>query len=124
MTSASGHLNLWLDGHQIHTREQPARFQPDSDRISTRLNRGTSRLVARVQPGENKPAQFHLRFRRRSSRAEHEQLMSHALASDGDVDRGRAIFTNAEKSSCIRCHRLGSEGGRIGPDLTRPRLLG
>ncbi|MCH2203256.1 MAG: HEAT repeat domain-containing protein [Fuerstiella sp.] len=118
MTSASGYLNLWLDGHQIYIREQPARFQPDSDRISTRLNPGTSRLVARVQSGENNPVQFHLRFRRRSSKAEHEQLMSYALASDGDVDRGRAIFRNAEKSSCIRCHRLGSEGGRIGPDLT------
>ncbi len=28
------------------------------------------------------------------------------------------MFHDAEKTRCITCHRLGSEGGKVGPDLT------
>src|SRR5207237_6067245 len=31
---------------------------------------------------------------------------------------GRALFLNAEKSQCLKCHRLGDQGERIGPELT------
>ena len=34
------------------------------------------------------------------------------------MQRGRQIFFNAEKSQCVKCHRLGDQGERIGPDLT------
>ncbi|MEO2017535.1 MAG: PVC-type heme-binding CxxCH protein [Fuerstiella sp.] len=118
LTSATGHLSLWLDGDQIHTRRKSAAFRPDSDRFPIELNSGTSWLVARIEPGINDSPRFHLHFRRRSSKAEHEQLVAYALQSRGNVNRGREIFAATEKSLCIRCHRLGAQGGRIGPDLT------
>jgi putative heme-binding domain-containing protein len=118
LTSATGHLKLWLNGEEIHSRGEPGKFQPDSDRIPTSLKSGTSLLVARIKPGGNDLGRFHLRFRRRSSKAEHERLIAVALKSNGDVNRGRAVFVKAEKSLCIRCHRLGPDGGRVGPDLT------
>ncbi len=34
---------------------------------------------------------------------------------NGDVTRGRAVF---EKALCIKCHKFGSEGEGVGPDLT------
>lgn len=36
----------------------------------------------------------------------------------GDVQRGKAIFT---KANCVKCHRFGSEGQGVGPDLTSVR---
>ena len=36
----------------------------------------------------------------------------------GSALRGREVFFESEKSQCIKCHRLGEKGGRIGPDLT------
>lgn len=118
LTSATGRLRLWLNGDEIHAREESGEFQPDSDRISTTLKSGTSLLVANVGPDGSESARFHLRFRRRSSKIEHERLVAYALKTVGSVDRGRKVFANAEKAACIRCHRLGPEGGRIGPDLT------
>jgi putative heme-binding domain-containing protein len=118
LTSATGRLSLWMPGGEIHAREKPGQFLPDSDRIPVRLESGTSLLVARIEPDGGDAARFHLRFRRRSSKAEHERLIAHALKTDGNVDRGRKVFANVEKSSCIRCHQMGIEGGRIGPDLT------
>jgi putative heme-binding domain-containing protein len=37
------------------------------------------------------------------------------LVSTGDAARGRERFT----ADCARCHRVGNEGGVLGPDLTR-----
>ena len=41
-----------------------------------------------------------------------------ALSRAGNPERGRQVFQNAEKSQCIKCHRLGDQGERVGPDLT------
>ncbi len=35
---------------------------------------------------------------------------------DGDADRGRSLFFGSE-ASCSACHRVGEEGGSIGPNL-------
>jgi putative heme-binding domain-containing protein len=38
---------------------------------------------------------------------------------DGDPDRGRELFFDPEgPSRCAGCHRIGDEGGDIGPELT------
>jgi putative heme-binding domain-containing protein len=37
--------------------------------------------------------------------------------TNGDADRGRALFFGS-KASCSACHRIGEEGGDIGPNLT------
>lgn len=39
------------------------------------------------------------------------------LAEGGNADRGRALFVG--KGTCSTCHRVGNEGGTIGPDLTK-----
>jgi putative heme-binding domain-containing protein len=35
----------------------------------------------------------------------------------GDVRRGQTVF-NSAKAACIQCHRLGYQGGDVGPELT------
>lgn len=36
---------------------------------------------------------------------------------EGDIRRGQNVF-NSAKAACIQCHRLGYQGGDVGPDLT------
>ena len=36
----------------------------------------------------------------------------------GDANEGREIFREKPEAGCIRCHRIGKEGGEIGPNLT------
>lgn len=40
------------------------------------------------------------------------------LLAGGDATRGRAVFFG-KKVACSACHAIGTEGGRIGPDLTK-----
>jgi quinoprotein glucose dehydrogenase len=36
----------------------------------------------------------------------------------GDAGRGRTIFFERVQVSCLRCHKIGDQGGAVGPDLT------
>jgi putative heme-binding domain-containing protein len=50
---------------------------------------------------------------RQARMAEYEPLLK-----GGDPGRGRAVFFG-KGVACATCHRVGDEGGRVGPDLTR-----
>jgi hypothetical protein len=45
-------------------------------------------------------------------------LTQSALTRAGDRERGRKLFFDVDKSLCLRCHRLGDQGERMGPELT------
>jgi putative membrane-bound dehydrogenase-like protein len=115
LASSSGALEVWIDGHSIYRRDEPAAFRPDADRFDADLAAGTRRILVQVA-GAVAP-KLHLHFRRRSPTSEHERLTQLALTTNGDAERGRAVLVN-EKSACLKCHRLGGEGGTIGPELT------
>jgi putative membrane-bound dehydrogenase-like protein len=115
--SSRGSLQVWLNGRSLHRRDQVQNFQIDSDRFAATLAKGVNRLL--VQVGPSKAAvEFHLRFRRKSTTAEQERLTQAALARAGNPQRGRTLFFDVEKSQCLKCHRLGEQGERIGPELT------
>jgi putative membrane-bound dehydrogenase-like protein len=40
------------------------------------------------------------------------------LIEGGDAEQGREVFRSS-KAACFTCHRVGAEGGSIGPDLTK-----
>jgi quinoprotein glucose dehydrogenase len=37
----------------------------------------------------------------------------------GDAERGRQIFFEKAEVNCVRCHRIGPDGGEVGPELTK-----
>jgi putative heme-binding domain-containing protein len=43
------------------------------------------------------------------------------VAAEGDPERGRAVFEG--KGGCLECHRVGTAGSRLGPNLTRIGLV-
>jgi putative heme-binding domain-containing protein len=117
LASSSGSLRVWLNGKEVYDRPQERKFQLHSDRFAGTLAKGVNRVL--VQTGRAKTgAEFHLNFRRKSSSADRERLTQAALTRGGNAERGRKLFFDAEKSLCMKCHRLGEQGERIGPELT------
>ena len=117
LASSNSTLQVWLNGRAVHRREKAGAFQADSDRFAAELTTGVNRVVVQLAAIDVSTL-FHVRFRPLSSSAEHERLTQFALQNTGDVARGKAIFLNAEKSLCLKCHRLDDQGGGIGPNLT------
>lgn len=57
-------------------------------------------------------------FRARAVTADPKAHMEFALKNAGEVERGRALFSDLKGVSCIKCHRVGALGGDLGPDLS------
>jgi putative heme-binding domain-containing protein len=91
-------------------------FQPDADRFEIDLGQGLNRLFVEVASSAH-PAEWQVRFRRKSSTIEHERLVQMALTRAGDPEAGRKLFDDVEKTLCLKCHRMGDRGERIGPEL-------
>ncbi len=72
----------------------PPSLQPVVEELIVTLNKSKEERLSRLEEIEN------------------------ALAT-GDIDRGRAIFFG--KATCYTCHKIGQEGGDLGPDLTSIR---
>jgi putative membrane-bound dehydrogenase-like protein len=117
LASSRGNLQVWLNGKSIYERNRPGKSVIDADRFGGTLHKGDNRLVVLTTSSAN-AAEFQVRFRRKSDKAEHEKLTLAALARAGNVERGRTVFFEKEKSQCLKCHQLGSQGERIGPELT------
>ena len=115
--SSRGGLEVWLNGKSIHRRAAPGKYQTDSDRFTATLEKGANRVLVEASSADDS-VEFHLRFRRKSAKEEHEKLTQNALAKTGNVERGRKLFLDKEKSQCLKCHQMGSDGEKIGPDLT------
>ncbi len=117
LASSRSTWEVFLNGKTLHRRAAPGKFQLDADRFPATLQQGMNRIL--IDAGSpNEAFEFHLRFRRKSSKAEHEALTQAALTRPGNAGRGSKIFFDKEKSQCIKCHQLGNQGERIGPELT------
>jgi putative membrane-bound dehydrogenase-like protein len=109
-------LTVWLNGKAIYEHAAGAPPPEDFDRITATLVQGSNRLLVRASAAT--APEFRMRFRRQSPRAEHEKLARAALTRHGNRELGRKLFFDTEKSLCLKCHRIGDQGERIGPELT------
>jgi putative membrane-bound dehydrogenase-like protein len=114
-TGSGGALEVWLNGKSLYRVEKLPDNRNAPVRFAGELAKGNNRVLVRVG---SSAAEFSMSFRRKSSTAAHEKLTQAALTRTGDVERGRKVFLNAEKSLCVKCHRVGEQGERIGPELT------
>ncbi len=118
LSTSSGPLEIQLDGKTIYKRDKPQEYRLDSDRFSAALAKGDNRLTVLLGPDTEMKGQFQLRFRRKSATQAHEKLIAAALARSGNVEQGKAVFQNLEKSLCLKCHRVQEQGEKTGPELT------
>ena len=118
LMSSNSAWKVWFNGKQVFDRTEVRRFQADADRFEAELAKGTNRLLILLSSVPDTGFEFHARVRRKSSKAEHERLVEAALTRPGNVERGRKLFLTVEKSQCLKCHRLGEQGEKIGPELT------
>jgi putative heme-binding domain-containing protein len=69
-------------------------------------------------PAEVKPSVEQLMTKLRDVQASRLKRLKEmeARIADGDLERGRKLFFG--KAICWTCHKVGADGGKLGPDLT------
>lgn len=117
LARADAGLRVWLQDELVFQQRMPAASGVRPARFDVTLHEGRNRILVLLETSGPKAA-FSLNFRRRSASPRHEQLAEAALSRTGDPERGRRLFFSNAKVQCAKCHRVGAEGGRIGPDLT------
>jgi putative heme-binding domain-containing protein len=113
----TGLAAVLLNGKLVYRREKPGVIGPYTDRFEAALQKGRNVLIVQLT-GVKAVAEFQVRFRRKTASADQERYTLAALSRTGNPAVGRELFFNAEKSLCIKCHRIGEQGERIGPELT------
>jgi putative membrane-bound dehydrogenase-like protein len=110
-------IRIWINGKQAFKRDEVQPFLADSIRFDATFEKGKNRVLIHF-PTPKADIDFHLRFRRKSSTALHEKLTQAALTRAGNIEKGSKLFLNIERTQCLKCHRVGEQGEKIGPDLT------
>lgn len=116
-TTATTPSTIWLDGKVVYERDRPGVPGPYPEKFEANLEKGQHQLLVRLS-GVKEAGEFQLRFRRKSATAALERLALASLSRAGNPEAGRRTFFNAEKSLCIKCHRVGNQGEAFGPELT------
>ena len=132
-------LIVWLNGKKVFESQGDRGFTPGQDRVEVDLLAGTNRVL--VECGNSGGGwQYAVEL---SAQPDHGFLQApaagafdpdafakHAVDNKGDFAKGQALFNDLKGLACIKCHKVGKEGGDVGPDLSgiglkypRPQLI-
>ena len=132
-------LIVWLNGKKVFESQGDRGFTPGQDRVEVDLLAGTNRVL--VECGNSGGGwQYAVEL---SAQPDHGFLQApaagafdpdafakHAVDNKGDIAKGQALFNDLKGLACIKCHKVGTEGGDVGPDLSgiglkypRPQLI-
>lgn len=90
----------------------PYPYHPDEDwffgRITEEESSSLASQVARTTTTDNAVLVYN---------EQTVKALAHEALEKGRAQRGVAVFASA-RSACLTCHKIGSQGGSVGPDLT------
>lgn len=121
-------LTLWLNGEKVYEFLDRRGFDHDQTKFEVKLQSGKNLLVAKcgnrgggwqmaVAVSETADHAF-LRGSTDSKGIDPESFRTFAQTNRGDAKQGKAIFQDLKGLACVKCHAVGGEGGKLGPDLS------
>lgn len=110
-------IKVWVNGELVHDHLVDRGLVVDQDQAIVNLRKGENTIL--VKCGQNRGGwNFHARIACvYAANSEGGSDKSIALYLKGNAARGREVFFQGAVG-CAKCHAVGDEGGRVGPDLT------
>jgi putative membrane-bound dehydrogenase-like protein len=119
-------LTVWLNDEKVYDFQNRRGFTAEESHVDVPMVKGTNRLL--VKCGNRGGGwQFSVAVSGDSEIAflkgpapgtfDPETYRSFAMKTKGQVDHGKALFSDLKGLACIKCHAVGGQGGTVGPEL-------
>ena len=117
---------VWLNGVKVHTHDGDRAWNADADSVNVRVKQGKNTLL--VKCGNNTgPWEFSVAvtantmgygfLKGGAAKFDLADFRDFGRKNGGDVKRGEKLFLDQKGLACAKCHAVGGEGGKVGPDL-------
>jgi putative membrane-bound dehydrogenase-like protein len=119
-------LTLWLNGEKVYDFQDRRGFTAEESPIDVPMVKGVNRLLVKCgnrgggwQFSVAVSGDSELAFLRGPAPGafDPETYRSFAMKAKGEVDHGKALFSDLKGLACIKCHVVGGQGGTVGPEL-------
>jgi putative membrane-bound dehydrogenase-like protein len=119
-------IAVWVNGKLVHHFDGDRGWAFDQSRVNVRLVKGVNYLLVRCG-NHSGPWGYSLAvsgdlgryafLKGGVQKFDLETFRVFARKNAGDAARGKKLFLDVKGLACVKCHALGGEGGRVGPDL-------
>jgi putative membrane-bound dehydrogenase-like protein len=119
-------ITIWVNGTKVHQFDGNRGWKHDQDRATVKLVKGTNKILIKCG-NKSGPWEFSVALSGDESKyaflkggakkLDPESFRQFARKTAGDAERGRKLFGDLKGLACIKCHAIGGEGGKVGPDL-------
>jgi putative membrane-bound dehydrogenase-like protein len=119
---------LWVNGEKIYEFNNNRGWSAEADRGGLKLKQGVNRIYL-LCGNDGGPWDFSLGIRLKDpqyaflyentpAQLDTSVYRQHGLTSKGDAERGRTLFFDVKGVGCAKCHAVGEQGAKVGPNLT------
>ena len=120
-------LTVWLNGKQVYESKSDRGFGHEQARFEVSLVKGTNRILIlcgnsgggwQFAVALSSPAEFAFLKAPAKGAFNPDEYRAEALKNKGNAQHGRVLFADPKGLACNKCHVVGSEGGKVGPELS------
>ncbi|HYT91989.1 MAG TPA: HEAT repeat domain-containing protein, partial [Gemmataceae bacterium] len=117
---------IWLNGTKAHEFPGDRGWKHDSDTVKVTLKKGKNLLLIKCgQHGGDwafsvavsGEAERYAFLKGGAKKFDLEAFRVYGRKNRGDAERGRRLFFDVKGLACVKCHAVGGEGGKVGPDM-------
>jgi putative membrane-bound dehydrogenase-like protein len=119
-------ITVWLNGKKVHEFKGERGWSHDQTKVDVHLEKGVNRLLVRCgnrsgpwgfSVAVSGDAERHAFLRGGLQKFDLESFRGFARKNSGNAEHGQKLFRDMKGLACIKCHAVGGDGGRVGPDL-------
>ncbi|HVW02339.1 MAG TPA: c-type cytochrome, partial [Planctomycetaceae bacterium] len=119
---------LWVNGQKVYEFLGNRGWNANAAKVKVDLKKGENLVYFQcgntgggwdysLQVSQRDP-RFTFLFENVPQKLDPAAYVDFGTKNKGNPERGRSLFADTKGIGCIKCHAVGGEGGKIGPDLT------
>jgi putative heme-binding domain-containing protein len=120
-------LKVWVNGKSVFEFTGTRSFSPARDRFEVDLVAGRNSILIRCGNGggpwqfsvaATTPVEYAFLKGPTSGGLDLATFREAAMKGSGNAEQGRSLFSDAKGLACLKCHAVGNDGGKVGPELS------